>query len=85
MATTLSGFDRMHATTSYMLSLFTHTLATRTCKGSDGHPLRPDHLSAEMVTECDSVVESLVKAFLDPGMSYDKFCMDRDLPDKCDS
>ncbi|KAK7685819.1 hypothetical protein QCA50_011165 [Cerrena zonata] len=59
-------FDKLHATTSYMLSLFTHMLASQTMKTSDGYPPKPDHLSPEMDGECTVIIDRMVRAFLDP-------------------
>ena len=58
----------MHSATDYMLSSFT-CLLDSTTHGTPYHrPANPDCVSREFIEDCNTIVENLVRAFLNPGM-----------------
>ena len=55
---------------TYMLTLFLQELAKRTDGQCDSAPMRPDFISDDCAKDCDSIINTMVAAFLHPGRCF---------------
>ena len=60
--------DGMHVASRYMLLSFTSCLHSTTHGTAYHRPAKPDCVSDNFITESDSIIRQLVRAFLNPGM-----------------
>ncbi|KAK7685253.1 hypothetical protein QCA50_011616 [Cerrena zonata] len=79
MSSDSPALNKLDIITSYMLNLFTHSLAIRTGGKISETPRSPHDMSPELKEESSDIVKKMVDAYLDPVVlpwDYEKYVME---------
>ena len=68
-----SETDEMDAISTYMLTLFLSQVAKRTNGRCDYPQVLPAFISDDCARDCESITNSMVDAFIHPGLFLHKF------------